>query len=137
MGVDAFLISSAVEGVIAQRLVRLTCSHCKEPYTASEAELKELRLSTDQEVVLHRGKGCSFCKGSGYKGRLGIFEILIVDKGLKEMILRKATQGEIEEYARLKQKMKSLREDGIAKVLAGITTVEELNRVTTKEATFI
>jgi len=137
MGVDAFLISSSVEGVIAQRLVRLTCSRCKEPYTASEAELKELRLSTDQEVVLHRGKGCSFCKGSGYKGRLGIFEILIVDKELKEMILRKATQGEIEEYARLKQQMKSLREDGIAKVLAGITTVEELNRVTTKEATFI
>ena len=137
MGVDAFLISSAVEGVIAQRLVRLICSRCKESYTASEAELKELRLSTDQEVILHRGKGCSFCKGSGYKGRLGIFEILVVDKELKEMILRKATQGEIEEYARLKQQMKSLREDGIAKVLAGITTVEELNRVTTKEATFV
>jgi len=137
MGVDAFLISSSVEGVIAQRLIRVICTHCKEPYTASEAELQELRLSTDQEWTLHRGKRCSFCKGTGYKGRLGIFEILIVDPELKEMILKKATHGEILEHARKNQKMKSLREDGIEKVLAGITTVEELNRVTPKEVRFI
>ncbi|MBA4394991.1 MAG: type II secretion system protein GspE, partial [Desulfobacca sp.] len=137
MGVDAFLISSAVEGVIAQRLVRVICSYCRESYSASGAELQDLRLAPDQKVVLHRGKGCPFCKGSGYKGRLGIYEILIVDYELKEMILRKASQKQIEEYARLKQGMKSLREDGIAKVLAGITTVEELNRVTPKEAQFV
>jgi type IV pilus assembly protein PilB len=137
MGVDPFLISSSVEGVIAQRLVRVICLRCKEPYSASGAEIQDLRLSPDQEVILHRGKGCPFCKGTGYKGRLGIFEVLIVDHEIKEMILRKTTQREIEDYARLKQGMKSLREDGIAKVLAGITTVEELNRVTPKEATFV
>lgn len=136
MGVDAFLISSSIEGVIAQRLVRVICPHCKEAYSASEDELLDLRLPQNQERVLYRGKGCSFCKGSGYKGRLGIFEVLIVDTELKEMILRKAIQREIEEYARLKQGMISMREDGIAKVMAGITTVEELNRVTPKEATF-
>jgi type IV pilus assembly protein PilB len=137
MGVDAFLISSAVEGVIAQRLVRVICPRCKEPYTASEKELQALNLSIDKEVVLQRGKGCSNCKGSGYKGRLGIFEILIVDSELKEMILRKASQKEIENYAYKNQGMKSLREDGVAKVLAGITTVEELNRVTPREEKFV
>jgi type IV pilus assembly protein PilB len=133
MGVDPFLISSSVEGVIAQRLVRVICSQCKEPYQASKAELRNLKLPTDQKVILHRGKGCLSCKGSGYKGRLGIFEILLVDNEIKEMILRKSTQREIEDYARLKQGMRSLREDGIGKVLSGITTVEELNRVTPKE----
>ena len=137
MGIDPFLTSSSVEGVIAQRLVRLICNNCKEPYTPTKAELQELKVSSDQEVVLYRGKGCPSCKGSGYLGRLGIYEILIVDRELKEMILRKATQTEIEEYARLKQGMKFLREDGVGKVLAGITTVEELNRVTPKEAKFI
>ncbi len=137
MGVDPFLISSSVEGVIAQRLVRLICPRCKEPYTASAEELAELKLSADKELILQRGKGCSFCKGTGYKGRLGIFEILIVDRDLKEMILRRASQKEIEDYAYRQQKMKSLREDGVAKVLAGITTLEELNRVTPKEAKFV
>ncbi len=137
MGVDPFLISSSVEGVLAQRLVRVICPRCKEPYPASGEDLVDLRLPPNQAVVLQRGKGCSFCKGSGYKGRLGIFEILIVDTELKEMILRKATQREIENYARQKQQMKSLREDGISKVLAGITTVAELNRVTPKEAKFV
>ncbi len=78
-----------------------------------------------------------FCRGTGYKGRLGIFEILIVDRGLKEMILKRAGQRDIEDHARRRQQMKSLREDGIAKVLKGITTVEELNRVTPKEAPFL
>jgi type IV pilus assembly protein PilB len=136
MGVDAFLISSAVEGVIAQRLIRVICPRCKEPYQASVEEVEALHLSSDQELILQRGKGCSFCRGSGYKGRLGIFEILIVDRDLKEMILRKASQKEIEDYAYRQQGMKSLREDGVAKVLAGITTIEELNRVTPKQSKF-
>jgi type IV pilus assembly protein PilB len=137
MGVDAFLISSSVEGVIAQRLVRVICPRCKEPYHPSTEEIEELRISTEKEAVLYRGKGCASCKGSGFKGRLGIFEILIMDRELKEMVLRKAGQKEIEEYARQQQRMNSLREDGIAKVLAGITTLEELNRVTPKEAKFV
>ena len=137
MGVDPFLISSSVEGVIAQRLVRLICPRCKEPYQASAEEMAELKLSGDKELILQRGKGCSFCKGSGYKGRLGIFEILMMDRDLKEMIHRRSSQKEIEDYAHLQQRMKSLREDGVAKVLAGITTLEELNRVTPKEAKFV
>jgi type IV pilus assembly protein PilB len=137
MGVDPFLISSSVEGVIAQRLVRVICPRCKEPYRATSEEVDALKLPAEKEVILHRGKGCSFCKGSGYKGRLGIFEILIVDRELKEMILQKSSQREIEDYARLQQGMKSLRDDGVAKVLAGITSLEELNRVTPKETKFV
>jgi len=137
MGVDPFLISSSVEGVIAQRLLRLICPNCKEPYSATEEEKRELGLPEKEEVLLHRGKGCPFCRGTGYKGRLGIFEILIVDRELKEMILKRAGQRDIEDHARRRQQMKSLREDGIAKVLKGITTVEELNRVTPKEAPFL
>jgi type IV pilus assembly protein PilB len=137
MGVDPFLISSSVEGIIAQRLVRVICPRCKRPYSASAEEVEELKVSSEKEVILQRGSGCSFCKGSGYKGRLGIFEILIMDRELKEMILRKAGQKEIEDYAHLQQGMKSLREDGVDKVLAGITTIEELNRVTPREAKFI
>jgi type IV pilus assembly protein PilB len=137
MGVDPFLISSSVEGVIAQRLLRFICPNCKEPYSATEEEKRELGLPEKEEVLLHRGKGCPFCRGTGYKGRLGIFEILIVDRELKEMILKRAGQRDIEDHARRRQQMKSLREDGIAKVLKGITTVEELNRVTPKEAPFL
>ena len=137
MGVDPFLISSTVEGVIAQRLVRVICPRCKEPYSASAEEMEGLKLSNEEEIILHRGKGCSFCKGSGYMGRLGIFEILIMDRDMKEMIHRRANHKEIEDYAHLQQGMKSLREDGVAKVLAGITTLEELNRVTPKEAKFV
>ncbi len=137
MGVDPFLIASTVEGVIGQRLVRVICPRCKEPYKASAEEIEDLKLSLEEEVILHRGKGCSSCKGSGYKGRLGLFEILIVDRDLKEMIHRRANHKEIEDYAHLRQGMKSLREDGVAKVLAGITTLEELNRVTPREAKFI
>jgi type IV pilus assembly protein PilB len=137
MGVDPFLISSSVEGVMAQRLVRVICPRCKEPYTAGAVDLRELGRPDNEEVILHRGKGCSACKGSGYKGRLGIFEILIVDREIKEMILNRTGHKEIEAYARQKQQMKSLREDGIAKVLNGTTTVEELNRVTPKEVSFV
>jgi type IV pilus assembly protein PilB len=136
MGVEPFMISSSVEGVIAQRLVRIVCPRCKAPYEATATELTDLRLSPEEEVLLYRGQGCSFCKNSGYKGRLGIFEILIVDKEIKEMVLAKASQHDIENHARSRQGMKSLREDGIAKVLAGVTTVEELNRVTPKETSF-
>jgi type IV pilus assembly protein PilB len=137
MGVDAFLISSSVEGVIAQRLVRIICSQCREAYPASQEELQDLGQPLDREILLHRGKGCPFCKGTGYKGRMGIFEILIIDTELKEMIMQKVTHKHIEDYARLKQGMKTLREDGQAKVLSGLTTVEELNRVTPKEAQFV
>jgi type IV pilus assembly protein PilB len=136
MGVDPFLIASSLEGVIAQRLVRVICPRCKEPYSASAEEVAELKISNEKEVILQRGRGCPFCKGTGYKGRLGIFEILIVDRDLEEIILRKAGQREIEDYAHRQQQMKTLREDGVAKVLAGITTLEELNRVTPKEAKF-
>ncbi|MEW6185620.1 MAG: ATPase, T2SS/T4P/T4SS family [Thermodesulfobacteriota bacterium] len=137
MGVDPFMISSSVEGVLAQRLVRVICPRCKEPYTAGADELRELGMSGSEEIILHRGKGCSACKGSGYKGRLGIFEVLIVDREIKEMILNRTGHKEIEAYAREKQQMKSLREDGMAKVLNGTTTVDELNRVTPKEVSFV
>lgn len=136
MGVDPFLISSSVEGVIAQRLVRMLCPRCKEPYSAGPDEKRDLGLGEEDERVLYRAKGCPSCKGVGYMGRQGIFEILIVDREIKEMILRKAGQKEIEDHARQRQQMMSLRQDGVAKVLKGLTSVEELNRVTPKEVSF-
>ena len=84
-------------------------------------------------MVIHRPKGCRLCKNTGYRGRLGIYELLIADPEIKELILRKASPGVIGETARRTQGMKTLREDGVAKVMKGITSVEELNRVTIRE----
>jgi type IV pilus assembly protein PilB len=133
MGIPPFLIATSVEGVLAQRLIRKLCPDCKEPYQATPEDLEDLRLQEAGELVIHRPKGCRSCKNTGYRGRLGIYELLLADPEIKEMILRKASPGVIGETARRTQGMKTLREDGVAKVLKGITSVEELNRVTIRE----
>ena len=133
MGIPPFLIATSVEGVLAQRLIRKLCPDCKESYRATREDLLDLGIRADRELAIHRPKGCRSCKNTGYRGRLGVYELLIADPEIKEMILRKASPGEIGETARRTQGMKTLREDGVAKVLKGITSVEELNRVTIRE----
>ncbi|HET6947390.1 MAG TPA: type II/IV secretion system protein, partial [bacterium] len=125
-----FLITSSVIGVLAQRLGRTICSHCKESYIPPVEALHRLGLTpeTGEEIVFYRGKGCDRCKGSGYKGRVGIFELMVMSDGIRDLILKGASANDIRDLA-IAEGMKTLREDGILKVLEGITTVDELLRV--------
>ncbi len=133
MGIPPFLIASSVEGVLAQRLIRKLCPDCKEPYQATSENLQDLKFPANKELLLHRPKGCRLCKNTGYRGRLGLYELLIADQEIKELMLQKASPALVAETARRTQGMKTLREDGVSKVIKGITSVEELNRVTLRE----
>ncbi|MEJ7620607.1 MAG: GspE/PulE family protein [Aquificaceae bacterium] len=130
LGIEPFLIASALEGVIAQRLVRKICPNCKEPYKPTEEELSELGLSG--EYTFYRGRGCEHCMGTGYRGRTGIYEVLEVDEDVKKHILKTQDAVELRNFAKSKG-FKSMLEDGIRKVLAGITTSEEVLRAVKTE----
>ncbi len=125
LGVEPFLIASALEGVIAQRLVRKICHKCKEAYKPSEEELKELGIEENSHIYFYKGKGCENCMGTGYRGRTGIYEVLELDEDLKKFILKTQDAVEIRSYAKGKG-FKSMLEDGIRKIMAGITTTEEV-----------
>jgi general secretion pathway protein E len=127
MRIEPFLVASSLSAVLAQRLVRVICPHCREEYT-SDREYPGITLPP----VLYRGKGCDACFGLGTLGRTGIYELLLVDSEICSMIIKQAPAGEIKEYAVAKG-MKTLREDGLAKVAAGITTIEEVLRVTQED----
>ena len=130
-------MASSVAGVLAQRLVRTICADCKAQHEASEEELKILFPKGDPHPVkLYHGQGCKACKKSGYRGRMGIFEVLVVTDQIRALILQKSAPMVIRDLARKTQGLTTLREDGIAKVLAGYTTTEELNRVTFAEVDF-
>ncbi len=130
LGIEPFLIASALEGVIAQRLVRKICPNCKEPYKPTEEELSELGLFG--EYTFYRGRGCEHCMGTGYRGRTGIYEVLEVDEDVKKHILKTQDAVELRNFAKSKG-FKSMLEDGIRKVLAGITTSEEVLRAVKTE----
>ncbi|GAA5192999.1 type II secretion system ATPase GspE [Ferrimonas gelatinilytica] len=131
MGVEPFLVSSSLLGVVAQRLVRTLCTECKEPSAPNERERELMGLSADEKVVLYHPKGCEACNHSGYKGRTGIHELLEVDDTIRELIHGGKGELAIERY--LRQTTPSIREDGFSKVLAGVTTLEEVLRVTREE----
>ena len=122
MGIEPFMVASSLTGILAQRLVRTICPHCREAYRPEQ-------LLPGQPEQLYRGRGCEHCFGQGTLGRTGIYELLVIDAELCGMITRRATAGEIREYA-LAHGMRSLRDDGLAKAVAGITTLEEVLRVT-------
>jgi len=132
MGVEPFLTSSAVDCVLAQRLARRLCKECKEPYTATREMLRKNdfppEVSDRDDVVLHRAKGCSRCNNTGYKGRLGLYEVMIVSEAIRRLTVERKSADEISRVAAA-EGMKSLREDGIDKVLLGMTSVEEVARV--------
>ena len=135
MGIENFLISSSLLGVLAQRLVRVLCPKCKEPYPITPVLAEELSkegLGSPDQLVgreVFRAVGCEECSYTGYRGRTGIFELLVVDDDLRRLILRDQESGHIKKAAKEKG-MKTLREYGLAKVLKRITTVEEVLRVT-------
>ena len=127
MGVEPFLIASSLIAVVAQRLVRKICPDCKEPIEPNEAVLKDLGLPRDQ--LLWEGKGCPECMQSGYRGRTGIFELLLMNNEIRRLLTSSADSVMIREAA-MKQGMSALFEDGLSRVLAGITTLDEVMRVT-------
>lgn len=129
MGVENFLLSSTIRGILAQRLVRVICPSCKEPDTAI-ATREELQLfGIDPGLALYRGRGCERCAQTGYYGRSGIFELLVVDDEIRKLILKNADANQIRETAK-RLGMKTLLEDGAEKVKAGVTTLSEVLRVT-------
>ena len=129
MKVEPFLVSSSVIGVLAQRLVRVICEKCKEKIKPTKELLKDLNLSESKDMSIYHGKGCNHCKNTGYMGRIGIYEFLVVDETIKKLITAKASADEIKKKSQ-ENGMKTLHDDGIEKALAGITTVEEALRVT-------
>jgi type IV pilus assembly protein PilB len=132
IGVEPYLISSAVIGVLAQRLVRTICPDCKISYQVDPKTLSEWSddfSKSKEPLVLYRGKGCKNCKQSGYYGRTGIFELLLINEKIRQLISDKASAQVVREAAKKTAGMTSLREDGLRKILKGITTPEEVDRV--------
>ncbi|MDP8296685.1 MAG: type II secretion system ATPase GspE [Candidatus Orphnella occulta] len=132
MGVEPFLISSSVIGVLAQRLVRTICKNCKEEYTPTQETLRDIGLVSESRIKFYRGKGCLKCMNTGYKGRIGIFELMLMDEDIRKLTIAKASHDEIRNHA-ISSGMISLKQDGIRKVKQGLTTVEEMLRVTQEE----
>ncbi len=128
MGVEPYLINSSLICVVGQRLVRKICPHCKEKYTLKKEIIESLKLELDS-TSLFKGKGCSQCFNTGYGGRLAISEVLVLSQKIRELILAHAQEHAIKQQARL-EGMKTLREEGIKAVLQGLTSLEEVLRVT-------
>ncbi len=129
MGIEPFLVASSLSVVLAQRLVRTICQYCRAPY--SPTDIERSYFNTPPET-LYRGAGCEKCKGKGYYGRTGIFELLVIDNDIRPMITDKIDSQSIKNYA-ISKGMKTLRQDGIEKVIGGVTTLEEVLRVTQKD----
>jgi general secretion pathway protein E len=131
MGVESYLIATTVRGILAQRLIRVICPSCKAATNSEEAraELSMLKMDIGEEFTLYRGAGCEACSHTGFYGRTGIFELLLVDDEVRKLMLKNADSGKIRDKAR-KRGMKTLMEDGIDKVKRGISTVSEVLRVT-------
>ena len=131
MGVKPFLVASSVRAIMAQRLVRRVCKNCAAPYTPSPTEIRMLHLDEDfiKNSTFKKGTGCSVCGGTGYKGRLGIYEIFLVGEEIQHLIYGKESSHKIREAAR-KSGMRTLREDGLRKAAAGTTTLQEVLETT-------
>jgi general secretion pathway protein E len=129
MGVEDYLVTSTITGVLAQRLVRKLCETCREPYVALPELVAQLRLSANGDVVLHRPRGCDACRGTGYTGRIAVMEFLVISDTIRRLVLRHAESGEIHR-AGAAEGLHSMYEDGLTKALLGITSLEEVLRVT-------
>ena len=131
MGVEPYLISATVIGILAQRLGRRICAECKEPYEVPAMDLRRFGFKVEdpeEMVTLYRGRGCENCRETGYKGRIGFHELMVMNAEIAELVVRRAPLADIKEAAKANG-MKELREDGLAKVLAGITDPQEVMRV--------
>lgn len=131
MGIEPFLIASSINAILAQRLVRMLCTDCKEPYLPEPEELKKIGLDPEKYggVELYRGRGCAKCHHTGYRGRKGIFELLLMTQEMKSLVLKTSDANEIKRKAIEENGLITLRHDGAMKVLEGKTTIEEVYRV--------
>jgi general secretion pathway protein E len=135
MGIEPFLLCSSVIVVIGQRLLRRVCKQCRDEYLVPEELAVRVglrKITKEKEIKVYRGKGCPACLNTGYRGRVGISEVLILSSDVKEMILQRKGESRIKEAGR-KEGMQTMREDGLQKVLRGFTTLEEVLRVTSPD----
>ena len=135
LGVKPFLVATSLRAVMAQRLVRKICEKCREPHAPSAAELRALGLDPGkvEPATFARGLGCAVCNGTGYRGRMGLFEIFTVNEELQRMIHDRAGVAALRARARALG-MRTLREDGARKASAGLTTIEEVVSITVGDA---
>jgi type IV pilus assembly protein PilB len=135
IGVQPFLVASSIRAIMAQRLVRKLCNNCKQPSELSETEMRALRMDAGQmgEAQIMKPVGCDKCRGTGYKGRMGIFEIFIIDDEVRHMINKRSSTLLLRQRAR-ELGMRTLREDGVRKVLGGLTSAEEVISITISDA---
>ncbi|MEM6332902.1 MAG: type II secretion system ATPase GspE [Planctomycetota bacterium] len=131
LGLEEFLITATIEGVVAQRLIRKVCPRCKEGYHPTEEELMQLQLTPEDldGRQLYRGRGCDYCNNSGYKGRQGLFEIMVLDDDMRELIMQQASTQILQSEAR-KRGMRTLRQSGLMALYDGVTTIDEVVRET-------
>jgi general secretion pathway protein E len=135
MGMDDYLLTSTVNGILAQRLVRTLCRHCRQVYPALPEVVEEMQLrrfTSDDPVTLYRPVGCEECGGTGYSGRVSIVELLAMTDTIRSMIMRHVTSGEVRQQA-IADGMQTMYENGLSKAVAGVTTIEEVLRVTREE----
>ncbi len=128
MGIEPYLAASSVEGIMAQRLVRKVCPSCREEVPVNSIEIKEFAENNGFHKAW-KGRGCEACRNTGYRGRIGIFELLMVDDNVREMVMDRVSAGKMKQYI-LSKGMKTLRDDGLDKAHRGLTTLEEVIRVT-------
>jgi len=135
MGVQPYLLSNSLVGLVAQRLVRVLCQQCREAYTADEYECDfmkiDLKRDPNSAPTLHRPKGCEACAQEGYRGRMGIYEVVTLDEDLRRMIHSGASEIDMEEHVRTRTA--GIRDDGRRRVLEGRTTIDEVLRVTMED----
>jgi general secretion pathway protein E len=134
MGIEPFLVSSSVVAIIAQRLIRILCTHCKKEYTPTAPELNELGIEPSQVYghTTYVSVGCDKCMQTGYRGRTGLYELLLISDEVRNLILQNVNSQVIKNKA-IEARMTTLRMDGAVKVLAGITSIEEVLRVTQED----
>jgi type IV pilus assembly protein PilB len=131
MGVKPFLVAASVQAVLAQRLLRVVCKECRQPYEPSPTELRSVGVDPGRvaDATFYRAQGCPACGHSGYRGRLGIYELLQLDNTLREMTFRGEPMVRLRDYAWQSGGMSTLLQDGVRKVMQGMTTIPELLRV--------
>ena len=135
MGVEDYLLTSTINGILAQRLVRLLCTRCRQPYPALPELVEEMRLhrfADTRDITLFKPVGCEHCGGTGYRGRAAIMEFLVMSDPLRRLVLKHADAGDLQDTAQ-KEGMDTMYEDGLRKAVAGLTTIEEVLRVTTQQ----
>jgi type II secretory ATPase GspE/PulE/Tfp pilus assembly ATPase PilB-like protein len=126
MGVPAYLVASSLKGILAQRLVRKLCPHCKEAYESSEFEMRSMDL--DQPTTLYRAKGCFECGGTGYQGRTAIYEIFLLDEYARSLVYTGVQEDEMLNLLKRRGYL-TLKDNCVELIKAGVTTIDELNRV--------